>query len=288
MGKPDFIGIKDASIHGVGGIIIGHHRKCKPTMFRVEWPPGIKQAVLCTNAKQGGYLTNSDLKMAGLLFLWMVMEEVCDITRGTQVALFSDNLPMVSSVRWMAARSSQVAGQLIRALALCLKVCQVSPLTPLHNADMDNAIMDVPSRLFGSNPQWHCKQDHEFLILFNKLFPLPSQNSWTNYHISSKIHTRVISVLRMKSFQWTHGVNFPSTGNTLKTLGGLCPASGSGPFLTGHPIHHTGLMPQRFCCQGQKGWIWMGTYSQGQHGFNGSLRHWQRDRFGLQHQPRQT
>jgi hypothetical protein len=30
------------------------------------------------------------------------------------------------------------------------------------------------------------------------MFPLPAQNSWTNYQVSSKTHTRVISMLRMK------------------------------------------------------------------------------------------
>jgi hypothetical protein len=77
MGEPDYIGIKDASIHGVGGIIIGHRRKCKPTVFRMEWPPDIKEAVLRTNNNKDGHLSNSDLEMAGLLILWLVMEEVC-------------------------------------------------------------------------------------------------------------------------------------------------------------------------------------------------------------------
>jgi hypothetical protein len=49
MGEPDFVGIKDASIHGVGGIIVGHLKSCLPTVFRLKWPPDIKQAVLNTN-----------------------------------------------------------------------------------------------------------------------------------------------------------------------------------------------------------------------------------------------
>jgi hypothetical protein len=130
MGAPGFVGIKDASLHGVGGIIVGHRKACRPTVFRLEWPPDIKQAVRQTNSRRGGYLTNSDLEMAGLLFLWLVMEDVCDITPGTHIALFSDNSPTVSWVRRLASRGSRVAGHLIRALALRLKVRQVSPLTP--------------------------------------------------------------------------------------------------------------------------------------------------------------
>ena len=103
MGEPDFVGIKDSSIHGVGGITVGHRKACCPTVFRLEWPPDIKQLVLQTNSKRGGHLTNSDLKMAGLLFLWLVMEDVCDIKPGTHTALFSDNSPTVSWVRQLAA-----------------------------------------------------------------------------------------------------------------------------------------------------------------------------------------
>jgi hypothetical protein len=38
MGAPDFVGVKDASIHGVGGIVIGENMACIPTVFRMEWP----------------------------------------------------------------------------------------------------------------------------------------------------------------------------------------------------------------------------------------------------------
>jgi hypothetical protein len=33
MGEPDFVGVKDASIHGVGGVVIGHKEACVPTVF---------------------------------------------------------------------------------------------------------------------------------------------------------------------------------------------------------------------------------------------------------------
>jgi hypothetical protein len=154
--------------------------------------------VLKTNSKQGGHLTISDLELAGLLFLWLVMEDVCNITPGMHIALFSDNSPTVSWVQWLVARGSQVAGQLIRALALRLKVQKMSPLTPLHIAGKDNALTDVPSRSFGSELRWFCVSDNDLLTLFYRMFPLTLQNLWTNYFISFKTCTRVISVLRMK------------------------------------------------------------------------------------------
>jgi hypothetical protein len=138
MGETDFVGVKDASIHGVGGI-------------RMEWPKDIKQEVLKTNSGQGGKLTNSDLECAGLLLLWLVMEKVCDPKPGAHIALFSsDNSPTVSWVRRLAAKGSLVAGELLRALALRMKQKQVSPLTTLHIAGQKNAMTDIPSRSFGS------------------------------------------------------------------------------------------------------------------------------------------
>ena len=194
MGPPHYIGIKDASIHGVGGFVVGEGKACVPTVFRHEW---VKREVRKTNQNQGGTLTNSDLEMAGLLMLWLVMEDVCELGSGTHVALFSDNSPTVSWVNRLASRNSKVADQLVRALALRLKVKQVSPLCTLHIAGEKNEMTDVPSRSFGSEPKWHCKTDSELLDLYNSLFPLPNpKDSWTVYQLSPKIISMIYSALR--------------------------------------------------------------------------------------------
>ena len=62
-GWPDYIGVCDASFHGVGGIIFGENELCIPTVFRWEWPQEIKDLY------HEGVITNSDLEMAGLLLL---------------------------------------------------------------------------------------------------------------------------------------------------------------------------------------------------------------------------
>eukprot|EP00956_Cyclotella_meneghiniana_P042491 scaffold248501_cov111-Cyclotella_meneghiniana.AAC.2 len=121
MGPPDFVGVQDASIYGMGAVIIGEEKACIPTVFRVEWPQWVQQEVLKTNAGKNGDLTNSDLEMAGLVLLWLGMEAVCPMGSGTHVALFSDNSPTVSWTNRLACRKSKVADQLIRALALRLK-----------------------------------------------------------------------------------------------------------------------------------------------------------------------
>ena len=68
---------------------------CTPTVFRFEWPEDIKRDIV-TEHNPDGHITNSDLGMAGLLLLWLIMEDVCDVKSGTHAALFSDNQPTVS------------------------------------------------------------------------------------------------------------------------------------------------------------------------------------------------
>ena len=88
-----------------------------PTVFRFEWPEDIKQEIV-SDSNPKGKLTNLDLGWAGLLMLLLVMEDVCSIQSGDHVALFSDNAPTVAWARRLAVKSSLVAGQLIRALAI--------------------------------------------------------------------------------------------------------------------------------------------------------------------------
>ena len=75
-GWPDFIGVVDASSHGVGGVIIGKLSECLPTVFKLQWPLDITANVI-SEANPKGTITNSDLKLAGLILLWLMMEHVC-------------------------------------------------------------------------------------------------------------------------------------------------------------------------------------------------------------------
>jgi hypothetical protein len=125
--------------------------------------------------------------MAGLLFLWLVMDSVCGDLWEKWVALFSNNLPTVGWVRRLATRGSLVSAHLIRALALRLKLKETCPIIPLHIAGKENSITDIPSRSFKSEPKWLCKYNSELLTLFNTLFPLPNQNSRTVFQISYAI-----------------------------------------------------------------------------------------------------
>ncbi|KAL7549199.1 hypothetical protein ACHAWF_012468 [Thalassiosira exigua] len=215
---PDYVGVKDASEQGVGGVVIGENMPCTPTVFRLEWPDDIKRSIV-TSSNRSGTITNSDLEMAGLFLLWLVMESVCSCLRRRHSALFSDISPTVGWVWRAAARGSIVTQQLLRALGLRMHVCECSPLTPLHLAGTENAMTDIPSRSFGSRPEWHRRTDADLLQLFNDKFPLPNQQSWTVFRISSALSVRVISVLRTKVFSLAEWRRLPNVGTFTGKIG---------------------------------------------------------------------
>ena len=133
---------------------------------------------------------------------------------GSRVALFRDNQPTVHWVQRMASKSSAVAGQLLRALALRLKMKGAAPLTPLHIAGEENAMTDIPSSSFGSVPKWHCKNDTDLLHLFNTKFPIP-QSSWTVFHPTNAI----FFVLRMQDTTMEEWTQPPRAGKRIGAIG---------------------------------------------------------------------
>jgi hypothetical protein len=148
-----FVGVVDASSHGVSGVIIGKLSKCPPTVFRLQWPLDITMSV-STKLNPTGTLTNSDLELAGLVILWIMMEHVCTNLAEKFVALFSNISPSVGWVQHMAVRSSLVIEQLIRVLALHFNIQRICPITTLHICGDQNSMNDTPSHLFGSKPKW--------------------------------------------------------------------------------------------------------------------------------------
>ena len=67
-GWPNYVGVVDASSHGVGGVIIGELSDCPPTVFRLQWPPDVTAGVI-SESNPKGTITNSDLELAGLVIL---------------------------------------------------------------------------------------------------------------------------------------------------------------------------------------------------------------------------
>ena len=84
-------------------------------MFRLACPDDIKEFF------RKGNIKNSDLEMAGLLMLWLMMEEVCPKLRAAYIALFSYNSPTIGWVKLLAVRGPLVAMHLVQALTIRLK-----------------------------------------------------------------------------------------------------------------------------------------------------------------------
>ena len=89
----------------------------------------------------------------------------------------------------------------------------------LHIEGKLNSISDVPSRSFGSTLTWHCTLDESFLTLFNSLFPLPSQNSWTGFWLNSKVVMCVISTLWTQHSDLEGWRRLPKSGSHIGTTG---------------------------------------------------------------------
>ena len=215
---PDFVGVVDASSHGVGGVVFGEGSECIPTVFRWKWPEEISKDVKSVENPSGG-ITNSDLEMAGMVLAWLVIEGVGgDLTEKT-IALFGDNTPSISWINRLASKTSDVAEQLVQALALRLKTNKACPLITTHIEGKKNEIADVPSRSFGSNKEWHCETNTDFHSLFNSLFPLHTQTSWTVFQLNYKVVTRVTSILQRTHFELEEWKRLPQVGNHVGTIG---------------------------------------------------------------------
>jgi hypothetical protein len=116
------------------------------------------------------------------------------------MTLISDNSLTMSWATRLASQRSLVTEHLVQALALCLKIMHACQLTPMHIEGKPNAIANVPSWLFGSNPVWMCMSNFELLTMFNTLFPLPTQQSWTVYRPNCMGVTHMTSTMQMKPF----------------------------------------------------------------------------------------
>jgi hypothetical protein len=280
-GWPDFIGIVDASSHSIGGVIYGKLSACIPTLFHWQWPNDIREQVVLFN-NPSGKITNSDLEMAGLLLLWLAMEEVCGPLRDKCIALSGGNSPLIGWEARLASKRSIVAKNLVQAMALRLKLQCACPLTPVHIEGKRNAISDVPSQSFGSNPAWKCDRDAELLTLFNPLFPLPDQKSWTVFCLNCKVVMRVTSALRTKPFNLAEWRQLPKVGRHVGEIG--APISnlwGWIRFLTTHPSKPE-CNASRVSPAGLIGILWMWTTGPKYYSLADNHSHWPDDRVGPQ------
>ena len=187
--SPDYVGLKDASRDGAGGVWLSGNKRLAATVWRIEWQDWIKELL------DSETITINDLEMADNLLGWLVLEGMGVDIKHCHIALLIDKKLAISWILRWATHSKGPAGRLIIALALRQRERRASPLTPAHVAGVLNQMANVASQSFGYRKDWECKSTEEFLTLFDRLFPLPKQNSWQSFHLSSKIVTRVTGAL---------------------------------------------------------------------------------------------
>ncbi len=158
---------------------MGKNQPGIPMVFRMEWLYTM-QSNLVSQDNPTGMITNSDLKIGGILLLWH-----CPLSARTKC----HNL--LGSLSLHPVGPSTYLKKFLR----CCKThpCTLStnesrhafPITALHTPGDQNSISDILSRSFQSTPAWQ-------LTLFNSIFPLLNQNSWIVFLPTSKICTRLI------------------------------------------------------------------------------------------------
>ena len=183
----------DASGEGAGGVWPPGNKPLAPVVWRLQWPQGIKDALM-TWENPKGTITNSDLEMAADLLGWLVLEGNV-LLKHEHVGLCSDNSATVSWQMRGASRRSAVANRLLRLLAVRMRQSRAPPLVTCHLAGKRNHLGDIPSRSFGYKKEWHFEKDNDFLAYFDNLFPLPNKNTRTGFRLKSAVATKVIRKL---------------------------------------------------------------------------------------------
>ena len=169
--------------------------------------------------------------------------------------------------------------QLVRALVLRFKTSGASPLTPLQISGEENYMKDIPSRSFGSNPYWFCKDDTDLLNLFNKHFRFPNQASWAIISPSSAVSMKVISVLRMKHFEMGECLKLKNSVKHVENFG--VTSSELLALATGCHMPAASSMPHRIRKLRTLGPLWLRQTSCNWHILWDALSHWQDGLFVL-------
>jgi hypothetical protein len=168
----------DASSEGASGIWFG--KVFKPTVWRVNWPPKVRKRY------KSGVLTNSDLNMAAIVFMMLVLEGLTDRTH-QHTLIFPDNTPAVSWTGCLVSSKaeSQVAAHLLRIMAIRGHMMEAAMPTQDHCPGQKNEPADTSSRsfkIFATGPYkgWPTKADASFLTLFACTYVLPphTAGSW--------------------------------------------------------------------------------------------------------------
>jgi hypothetical protein len=166
---------------------------------------------------------------------------------------FLQNSPLIGWAAHLISKRSMVAKHLVQALALHLKIQRAFPLTPMHIKGKRNPIPDIPSHLFGSNTSWKCNTDSELLTLFNSMFHLSNQQSWTVFYQKCNLIMHVTLALQMKPLKLDDWRRLPKVGRHIGNIGAPMSNLGSGSVPSAHTVPNKSPMSHRACSMNKIG-----------------------------------
>jgi len=188
---PHYYGTTDASGVGAGGVWLPCTEWMQPTVWRVEWPDDIKQAV------RNGTLSMVDCEFAAYFIAECMLDDIAGRpVAGLSTFLWTDNSPTEGIVLRQASRAqSPMPEATLRWLALRQRWTKRGPQDIQHYAGEDNLMADFPSRSFSEG--FPNGADGAFLTEFATRFPLPPQlHSWRIVRPRAEIFSAAISLLR--------------------------------------------------------------------------------------------
>ena len=206
-------GFVDASKWGVGGVWFGRNNKLQPVTWFVEWPKGIADQLI-TDECPDGSISISELELAGILLQWLVLETLVppELLLHCSVAIWCDNIPAVAWLYKLRNSTSQIASNIIRALAIRFQKLEVGKLAAEHIPGLFNVMADFNSREHTTNLT-------DFLTHFSSKFNPPKDGYWNLCRLRAGLISRVISELSNKPLRMASWRRLPKKGSDIFRLG---------------------------------------------------------------------
>ena len=213
---PNIVCYGDSCKQGAGGVLTPGTEPYKYIVWQVEWPLDIQRR-LVTDINPKGDISMNDLELAGIVLTFLAVELTSSNIRHKHIGTYCDNTSAVSWATKLRTSKSIPAARLLRMLGLRIMATNASSLTTLHIPGTDNEMADVSSRAFKRGDSF--TNQIPLANFFNKKFPLPQQNSWTELKIPAKLTSRVMSCVRGEQLTMESLLKLPKLGKNIGNIG---------------------------------------------------------------------
>jgi ribosomal protein S27AE len=216
-----------------------------PVVWCIEWPEEMNIRFVTFENPEGD-ISVSDLELAAVLLGCMVLEDIVD-TKWKHIGTLFDIMP---ALRGHAEVHQNIKGSWPVTTNPGVLTVHASSITADHSAHRRDKKYfggySFPIIQFSKNlvPQ----MGQRFYHLFQNLFPLPNQNTWTFYQLSSKITTKVIfELLTGGSLMGACRRYYHTLGELLEPLARVCPTCGGGSIPGEHVFQTNKSICHRLC-----------------------------------------